>query len=318
MSEIKIGVPIIIDGHEVIVFRDVIGTESLKSSRDTEVLTIVEPAAHNGRPPIYIDESELLRIREAYPSLPVYGLWQLLFANDLVPLGNEVIVYPMGEDKGLFIRLNASLDMNDPASIMASSEYIDNFISDHLEYNLRRDATRLSVQLEGLKLPQSPAFTRAELYEKQKAIQTRLWFVVGAISLLMLLGCGVLNYMLSARYDQQMALYATQTSELKALMVRMDELSAQRLVSRPDNSLSLTRLADVATYDPAVTTPKSEIDGIPEGYQPSISGAEHLLISSAGFIADISARYPWLTVIKTPTTKVVFRFASDKEQVEVQ
>lgn len=313
MSEIKIGVPIIIDGHEVIVFRDVIGTDSLKTSRDSEILTIVEPAAQNGRPPIYIDESELLRIREAYPSIPVYGLWQLLFANDLVPLGNEVIVYPMGEDKGLYIRLNASLDMNDPSSIMSSSEYIDNFISDHLEYDLRKDATRLSVQIEGLKLPESPAYTRAELYEKQKAIQTRLWIIIGVVCALMFVGTGLLNYLLSARHDQQMALYATRSAELQSLMSRMEELSTQRLVTLPNNGLTLDRLSKLAEYDRGITTPEMGNPGVPADYQASFVGSDHLLVSSRGYISDITTVYPWITVIPTPSDRVVFRFGADSE-----
>lgn len=50
MTEIALGVPIEIDGKEVIIFRDVIGTESLRSGNDSEVLTIVEPEGADGRP----------------------------------------------------------------------------------------------------------------------------------------------------------------------------------------------------------------------------------------------------------------------------
>jgi hypothetical protein len=92
MNQLLLGVPIQIGGEEVIICRDSIGSQALSSSRESEVYTIIEGPREDGRPAIYIDEDELKSMRESYPGINVYGLWQLLFANNLVPLGNEVII----------------------------------------------------------------------------------------------------------------------------------------------------------------------------------------------------------------------------------
>ena len=308
MTEIALGVPIEIDGKEVIIFRDVIGTESLRSGNDSEVLTIVEPEGADGRPPIFIDEGWLIRLRDSYPGIPVYGLWQTLFANGKVPLGNEVIVYPLGETNGLYIRMNADEDMDSPKSILTSSEYLDNFFPDVMEYNFE-NATRISVALEDLKLPATPAYTRAEIFDRNKQLEHRRWVYVGGFCLVIAIATAVVNYGLYTVHAMKMTSYANKQLELTTLQERLVELQSKRLLKYPDDSTPIDRIVQLASYDPGLQTPKAGQYGVPtEGVTYSFENQEHTLVSSEGFNFDLTAKNTWLTANRTPEERFIWTF----------
>jgi hypothetical protein len=307
--DIPLGVPVEIDGREVIIFRDVIGVQSLRNTREHEVLTIVEPESDNGRPPIFIDEGELIRLRDAFPGTPVYGLWQLLFANDKVPLGNQCIVYPMGNDRGLYIRLNADEDLYDPKSIISSSEYLDNFISEMMDYNLD-EAPRIRVDLRDLRLPSSPAYTRAEIFDRNRQIQHRRWIMVGGACLAIALCSIAFNYAMYSIYSMKMATFTNKQVEQQILTDRLVDLQSRRLLTAPDNSVAIERMIKVLDYDPGLRTPIPGDMGVPQEVGNSFANESHHLLSSQGFRHDIASKITWLTVERTPEHRLFLAFNS--------
>lgn len=58
----------------------------------------------------------------------------------------------------------------------------------------------------------------------------------------------------------------------------MEELSTQRLVTLPNNGLTLDRLSKLAEYDRGITTPEMGNPGVPADYQASFVGSDHLLV----------------------------------------
>ncbi|EKB9387520.1 hypothetical protein P4126_32155 [Pseudomonas aeruginosa] len=253
MNQLLLGVPIQIGGEEVIICRDSIGSQALSSSRESEVYTIIEGPREDGRPAIYIDEDELKSMRESYPGINVYGLWQLLFANNLVPLGNEVIIFPMGPDRGLYLRLDSSTDVHKPSSILSSSEFVDNFIPEWMDYDLS-NASRISLDNLDLVLPASPAYTRQELFEKQRHDQTKRWYMVASICGLMLIATLVYNYGMYTLYNADMAVYKTKQIQRDELDTKIGELLRERLDKWPDNSAELGKISELVAYDSNLET----------------------------------------------------------------
>lgn len=310
-SEIVLGTPIEIDGKEVIIFRDVIGTDALRTSLENEIFTIVEPLASNGRPPIFIDEKELLRLRDSYPGIPVYGIWQLLFANDKVPLGNEVIIFPTGADRSLYIRLNPDLDLELPSSIISSSEYFDGFAPELMDYDLQQ-ATRISVFASELKLPDSPAYTRAEIHDRLRHVQQRRWVLTACLCLAVILCTAVINYAMYANYTSQLAVYKNKEAELLALNVRLDELKTRRLISHPNNGTEISRLVEVLSYDQGMRTPEANELGIPKEITNSFSNSEHHLITSPGIQRGMLPQHSWLASSPTPEMKLFLSISKEQ------
>ncbi len=312
---IPLGVPVEIDGQDVIITRDVIGTEALGHTRENEVYTEVEGIGEDGRPPIFIDENELTRLRNAYPGVPVYGLWQLLFANDRVTLGEELVIYPTGQNSGIYLRLNPNADLFSPASILDSSEYKDNYIAD-LPGQPMDKAIRLTVGPAGLFLPVTPAYTRHEKYEKDRQITQRRWMVVGGICIAVVLAAAALNYALYSIHTMKLKAFQSKQLELQTLATRMSELERTRLMVRPNDALVLDRVRRLFEYDPGVRSPATGDFGVPEGLISNFTNEVHYFVTTPNITSDFATIFPWVKSAKTQAGTYVLSF--DRYAMETQ
>lgn len=265
MTAFSLGKPTIIDGQEVIVVRDVVGNPH---SRDSDVFAVVEPKGSDQRPAIYVSENDLTRMRESYPGIQVYGIWQILFYNREVKYGEPVIKFPLSNSGGMYLVMEAGADYHDPSKIVQSGEYFDNYIVDFIDYDLSK-ATTIDVDLSTLRLPPQPAFTRVELGDKIKADNNRRWIFVTGICSLILIAAFAVNYWLSTIHSSKLADYATKRSLIDELEVRMAVLSRERLAQRPDDSGAINQLFRVFEFVPDARTPEGSdvVTGFSAGHE---------------------------------------------------
>jgi hypothetical protein len=255
MNSVSLGKPTIIDGHEVILIKDMVGIPN--TGRDGEVYSIIEERGVDGRPAIYAAEEDIIRLREHYPGVKVYGLWQLLFHNNKVVLGEEVIIFPTDEVSGFYLIMDGGADLHDPANIAKSGEYVNNYVVDHITYDLA-NAAKIVADIAALKLPKNEAYTRVELSNKLKTENSKRWMVVGGLCALIGVAALSTNYGLSTVYKSKIAEYNTQQALVDELSKRQGALQAERLLVRPDDRRVLERIyALIETY-PKITTPQSD------------------------------------------------------------
>lgn len=308
MSELQLGIPITIDGEDVIIFRDTIGTAALSTGRDAEVFTVVEPVGPDGRPAIYIDENELRALRENFPGTNVYGLWQLLFANNLVPLGNEVVVFPTSETGGIYLQMESGTDYDSPVNIKRSSEYTDNYSPELYGHDLGT-APRITVDISLLTLPATPAFTRVELFSKKQHERTKRWYLTFLICIVVAVGVIVFNYGMYTVYKMNLAEYTTKKKLSRDLDARSAALLKERLPVRPDNSDVISRIDKVIAFDPKITTPTAA--GHTNGFT---SG--HIFLTRPNFPADLTAKIPGVTAELTPQMSYLLTVSPDAQGVQ--
>lgn len=273
MAQFSLGKPITIDGEEVVVVRDVIDTHQV--GKDAETYSIVEQRGDDGRPAIYVAENDLARLRDDYPGIKVYGLWQILFYNNAVRLGAQLVTFPLTETGGLYLVLDGAGDFNDPASITQSGEYVDRYIPDLHDVIDLNNANVLDVDLTSLKLPPQPAYTRLELSDKLKAANKRRWLVVGSFCAVIMVIAAAGNYGLQTIYKSRMADYTTKHVLIDDLSGRVRALSAERLIKRPDDAVALKQLFRLFELYPKANTPTST-DELKVGFKGS-----HVLITPA-------------------------------------
>lgn len=288
MTELQLGVPIEVDGQEIIIIRDSIGSDALVATSENEIFTEIEPRGVDGRPPIYIDENELHKLRDSYPGITVYGLWQILFANNLVTLGlSEVVVLQSDPTSGQYLRMAPQSDWTDPSNILKSSEFMDNHIPDDYDDELGK-ATIIKVDIESLRLPLSPAFTRIELYEKQKHEHTKRWYVAGSICIVMAAAFGVYNYTMQTVYKINMAEYESKKAQARDLEQRTAELLKERLLAIPDDSGTITRISQLLSYEPLMRSPTltAQQNGFSSG---------HVFITRPKFQIDLAKKVEGVT-----------------------
>ncbi|MCK1788704.1 hypothetical protein [Pseudomonas violetae] len=303
MTDLQLGIPITIEGQEVIIFRDAIGSDVLASGRDAEVLTVVETMAADGRPAIYIDENELRTLRENFPGTNVYGLWQLLFANDQVPLGKQVVIFPTSESGGLYLQMKQESDYDNPANIRMSAEYIDNYAADLHDFDLP-EATRIRVDVSALKLPANPAFTRVELFAKKQGERTKRWYLAISVCVVLVASAAVYNYSMFTVYRMNMAEYTSKKQQSQALEARSEALLKERLPVRPDNSEVMDRIDSVLAYDSRISTPTvgGHVNAFP---------ATHVFLTRPNFPANLSGKIPGVQVELTPQMRYLLTVSAD-------
>lgn len=268
MANFSLGKPMQIGGEEVIVVRDVMG-----SMPTADPYSLVEPKGADGRPAIYVSESDLSRLRDDYPGMKVYGLWQLLFYNNAVEFGSNLVAFPFGdppEANGLYLLLEG--DIHSAGGIASSGEYAGGMILGNYDIEVS-EAHFIRAELGQLKLPPQPAYTRIELSQKLKAENKRRWMVVASTCALIAVGAAATNYGLQTIYKSRMADYTTKRGLIEELNGRVKALQAERLLERPNDSVMLKQLFDLFELYPKATTPVTK-DDVKIGFAGS-----HILIT---------------------------------------
>lgn len=304
MSDLQLGIPIEIEGKEVIIVRDFVGTRAISVGGEDEVFTIIEPRGEDGRPAIYINERELEHFREHFPGADVYGLWQLLFANDQVPLGRQLTVFRTGPMTGQYVQMEAESDYYNPGNILQSSEFLANFLTD-IEYDLA-DAAHVEVRTRDLQLPPTPAYTRAEMAERHRHTERNRWYVVGAICLAIVAVTAVYNYTMFSFYKMNMAEYGAKKVQVVELSARTEALLKERLEETPDDRKVLSAIDQIVAYEPQVSTPL-------DGASPNGFTASHVFFTRVNYPLDLSTKIPGLLSELTPNLAYKLTLAGGEE-----
>lgn len=291
-DSIQIGIPILIGGSEVVVVRDHIGARLAKDKNVNDVANQVMPAGNDGRPAIFIDESDITTMRNSYPGMKVYGLWQLLFENGRVHLGSEVVIGQTRRSGGSYIRMRPDSNFSDPGNILESGEYVGDRVVSIQRFDLK-NAISLDLSIHGLKLPSKPAYSRRELYEQSESQKRRRWINVAAICGLVIAGTAFFNYMQYNKFSQATATYKSQKIELDKQTKILAELKSTRVEVPPKDHATIGAITRLLTLDSGLTTaPHSE-----KSASSFAAGQSHRLLTSPGLTFDPA------TAVKGITTK---------------
>jgi hypothetical protein len=171
-------------------------------------------------------------------------------------------------------------DWSDPANILKSSESFSTAIS--RIYSVMSWITQHTSRLVlRPRLPSSPAFTRIELYEKQKHEHTKRWYVAASVCIVMAVAFGVYNYAMQSIYKINMAEYETKKTQGRDLEQRIAELLKERLQRVPDDSLAIKKVDELLSYEPLLRSPSGtgQVNGFTAG---------HIFYTRPNFPVDLS------------------------------
>jgi hypothetical protein len=112
----------------------------------------------------------------------------------------------------------------------------------------------------------------------------------------------------------KMTQYKNKSVELQTLGDRLAELQSRRLLTQPNDSVSVDRLISIFTADTGAATPTASDIGMPEGVTSTFSDELHYLLTSKGYPYDLRKNFQWLSVIKTPENRQLLTFSRYAEE----
>lgn len=131
---------------------------------------------------IWFREGALQSIREAHPSIPVYGVWQTLLASKLIDLKHPLHILEINANTGLYL-------VCDKGRAIDSGRWIGKKLPPDVPTQFA-DGKRVAVEsFDQLSLPKRKALLPSDL-SKQSAIKARVAYGFSGIAALLIAGGG--------------------------------------------------------------------------------------------------------------------------------
>lgn len=157
---LETGKPVKLGRQEAIILPDAIAG----SEPTSDGVYVRLDGAVDGNHALWMDEAQLEKLRDSHPGVPVYGFWQVLFANGLIDLSVPQQVIPSGDGGGFFISASGG-------QVEESGQYRGEMILP-LDVSAS-ELPQVKVNPKRLRAPSQEALLAAELGQRQRAVSRR-------------------------------------------------------------------------------------------------------------------------------------------------
>ncbi len=239
--------PLIIQGQKLVLIPDVVG--SIPVAEQHEYVEI--EAASSTCPAIHARESDIDEVRERFPGLPAYGIWQTLIFSSLVGFDRTLQVLTTSADDGYYL-------FCEQGRAQYSGVYEAGFFAADTSFDLQ-DAYHIQFDADQLRVPQKPAKLAKELQESRQASIRKAWTGCVATCLALVLFSVGSDFALDEFYRVNQKDYSVKLATVKKLKKQLQELKASRLEVIPNNRKLIEKFAEIWAVDPlyAVEKPSS-------------------------------------------------------------
>jgi len=236
--------PLRIGGEDCLLAPDEVGP----SPRHDDAVEL-EPGIDD-RPPIWIREAVLARLRHAHPRLKVYGLWQTLYASALVERGLPLQVVPTGERDGHFL-----VQGKDGAhsGVYRAGRFPESL---HLRFE---DARPIAFTPQDLKRPARHARLLHELRAERQGARRRLGLVQAMVVATVAAAALLVDQSLARRHQEALRQFNAAKAQLATLQAKRDALDKRRLAPWPNQGDVLAPIMLLAEMDPVLSLDESEL-----------------------------------------------------------
>jgi hypothetical protein len=252
------GVIIQIGGADAILIEDSV------ASNDALDMPVLLAQGNETHPALWVDEQRVVTLRERHPGLPIYGLWQTLYHNDIVTKDKLQIVL-IGEKSGHYLLQDEVTEQTDPGAVwrgqyIESGEYLGDRIANHFHLKPSTDGHRLDFDLSELSAPPISARLMSEIVAERSASVRRMW-VSRAIAAI--LACAIVG---ATHYFRVMQIAAAEERisalqrELADVQSQAQAILASRIAEWPSPLDAVSPYLVVSAVDSNFTFP----DGVQE------------------------------------------------------
>ncbi|OUS27841.1 hypothetical protein A9Q99_13865 [Gammaproteobacteria bacterium 45_16_T64] len=237
-----VNIPVTIEGRCVILMPDLVGIVPLSEQH----LYVELQEAVNQTPAIHVNEADIENIRETYPDVPIYGLWQTLINSGLVSYRKSLQVVQSSPMDGFYIHC-------DLGRAEFSGDYEAGFFAADASFTLD-DAAVIAPDLGNLSLPENQAQMAEELQAKRKKKARAAWISSVSVAACVVLLATATDFSLLQyhRYENQEILDKSAMRDY--LLAGLDGLKTSRITDVPNDHEKITKIAEVWAYEKQLTT----------------------------------------------------------------
>lgn len=237
-----IGRPVTIEDRDVVLIPDLVGPVPVSEQHQYVELE----SATNTCPSISVRESDIEDIRDQFPELPVFGLWQVLVNSQIISYRQPLHVVKLNEFDGFYLHC-------DLGRAEFSGVYEAGFFAVDANFDLE-EANEINPALTQLRLPGKEAKLASELQAERRLKSHRSWRNLGiACVWLVMLGLGV-DFALETLYNREQQKIQTKAAMLETLRSGLDQLRTSRLTDLPNDTEAIKTLAALWGTFPDIKT----------------------------------------------------------------
>lgn len=234
--------PVTIDDREVVLIPDLVGPVPV--SEQHQYVELV--AATNTCPSISVREADIEDIRDQFPELPVFGLWQVLVHSDAVSFRKPLHVVKINDFDGYYLHC-------DLGRAEFSGVYEAGFFAADANFDLD-DANVVQPDVETLSLPTQEAKLAAELQAERRLVTQKSWRNLGIACVWLIMTAIGIDFAFETLYNREQRKIQTKAAMLESLRSGLDQLRNSRLTEVPNDTKAIKMIAELWAAFPNVKT----------------------------------------------------------------
>lgn len=238
---------ITIDDVDVVLMPDMVGPVPLSEQH----MYVELQAAENQTPAIHVNETDIENIREAYPGIAIYGLWQTLLNSGVISFRKSLQVVQASPMDGFYIHC-------DLGRAEFSGDYEAGFFAADAGFTLD-DAAVIAPSVDSLTLPAHEAKMAEELQIERKMKARKAWSSAVSVAVLVAILAVLTDFSLLQyyKYEHQEALDKSAMRDY--LRAGLDGLKTSRITDVPNDHQKIERIAELWAYERRLATAKPQM-----------------------------------------------------------
>ena len=229
--------PIMIGGRKVVLIPELVGTVPIKEQHEYVEL---EPAT-NVCPALNVREVDIEQVRDNFPGVPVYGMWQTLIQSGIVSFQYMLQVIPINQWDGYYL-------YSEVGRANYSGIYEAGFFAADTSFNLE-DAHVVEASLDQLVLPEREAKLAKEMLSERRNTVRAAWGSALSVVAGILFFAFTVDLVLKEIYAHQYQTLESKSELLADVKSGLQELRNTRLTEVPNNTATLEKLAALWAMD---------------------------------------------------------------------
>jgi len=241
-----LSIPISIGGKSVILTSDIVSEiDPVEVRKVSDLSTMVMPESRRHHA-IWAWDNDISALHDEYKGVPVYGLVQTVINSGLVDEDIGLQLIKLTDNSGLYLIVQ-------DGKVIEADLYSGNHLPIDESIGLSfHDALSIEFEVDELRLPKQEIESILDKSKKAEKVRRKQWVYRGiAVSLIATIAYGV-DFFLENVFNEKISTYEAKKSDHDAIVERLHEAEARRLLNWPDNGVALARLMQLASVDPTI------------------------------------------------------------------